>query len=328
MIISVFDLQQDFFSKIQQSILGPKNNWSHKYIVIFNYLFQSPGHSEGKKIDFTGKVNADISLIFAYRIPEICLMILNPETKFIYVQHGYYTIKMRRTFSGIIKKIDRIIVYFLLFLMVAFRRPKSIIPLLNFIFKVWIKGNGMNGTIAPASPNLALIQGAAWENWHREKIGWQTSTYCIKPYFERKKIQYKYEVGAWQYICQSLVEDGRINQDLIRKSLKDFIKKNKPNKIYFILHPRSNPSIYKDLAVNYEFVTDCIYTLPTLGHYSSLLIYAKQHALNIQLLPLENHEIPTDFRLAIAKPAAELKNYLKYTSTATESFVWQYLNKL
>lgn len=323
----LFDLQQDFWPKIQVAVLGPRELWPSNDVT-YRYLFSSKGSDTGVRLPSSGRLEVDVAIIFAYRIPEICLMILNPSVQFIYVQHGYYTLEMARTGAGVIRKLDRIMAYLWLCLMVALRRPATIIPLIKYVLRVWTTSRGMAGESAPASPALALVQGSHWVAWHKTKIGWGKSTYLLKPYFERKPIRPLEEEGAWQYICQSLVEDGRIGRSEIRKAMLRFIANRKPTKLYLVAHPRSDRSLYVDLGVPCEFVTNCIYTLPTAGHYSSLLIYAKQFGLGVDILPFEHHKIPNDFMEVISKPAEEIGAYLKYTTNANESFIWPFLDKL
>ena len=99
------------------------------------------------------------------------------------------------------------------------------------------------------------------------------------------------------YICQSLVEDGRIGKREYLKFIREMAKTIPPDKkLYIKLHPRSNSKLYEDCErPNIEMVEHFPFCTFYLGHYSSMLYVTLEFAQEVLLFEMETHRIPKEF---------------------------------
>ena len=236
------------------------------------------------------KLECDFAVIYAYRIPELLLIQANPAVDFIYVQHGYYPDYIRRSLTGILKKLDRVILYIKLLMIAPFFGVawNSILDLTL----IWLRPRHRAKSLR--SPGLCIINGDDWREFHVSKLGWTKANYISKPFFEPKIIQTS-DRFDYQYVCQSLVEDSRISKATLRGVIKSFIKQNNVQNLAIILHPRSDAQIYEDLGCSVNFFTDRCFDVRTFGHYSSLLIYLVENNVEVCLCGHEELNIPKDF---------------------------------
>ena len=101
------------------------------------------------------------------------------------------------------------------------------------------------------------------------------------------------------YLCQSLVEDGRLEKKKYIKFLNkmvSFLPKSK--KIYIKLHPRSRKDLYFSLRSNENVIFT--HDLPIcnfyIGHYTGLLATVKQISDNILIWLFSEHHTPEYFK--------------------------------
>ena len=101
------------------------------------------------------------------------------------------------------------------------------------------------------------------------------------------------------YICQTLIEDGRMEPEMFKVYLERLYMcaKDFDGDFYLKLHPRSDLSLYKEIQnldnviVTHKFPIGDIY----ISHYSTLLsvcVYLKKKVL---LVKFPGHEIPEAF---------------------------------
>ena len=236
-------------------------------------------------------LDCDVAVIYSYRIPELLLMKMNPDVKFVYIQHGYYPDLIKRHLFQILRKSDRISLFLYLIFLALFSGLK--LKNLRDVLAVWTLPEYKAKNLP--EPMLCVVSDYEWEKFHKKKLGWVKSKYINKKYYEQKLILRNSENYDYQYVCQSLVEDSRISSDKLITEINNFIYKNNIKKLALILHPRSDKKIYELLACEVDFVTDSCFDVPTFGHYSSLLLYLAENNVSVELCGETNIYITLDF---------------------------------
>lgn len=235
-------------------------------------------------------IKADVAVIYAYRIPELLLLLCNPEVKFIYMQHGYYPDRIKRDVSGIFKKYDRIVYY--ISLLLRFLIKTRNITAIKEILGLWLIDNYKIKHMP--SPDLCVVLDLSWIDFHKRKLGWTNSNYITKRFYEQKEILKNKDFDA-QYVAQTLVEDSRLSPGALINCLNNYIRKNNIKKLCIISHPRTVKEIYKGLECKYEFEDNHCYDVETFGHYSSLLLYLAENGIHVSLASDSTLKIPIDF---------------------------------
>ena len=121
------------------------------------------------------------------------------------------------------------------------------------------------------------------------------------------------------YICQTLVEDGRMDQSTFKKRviypLNEILKS--VSNLSLCMHPRSNKSIYSDLLINkkikidkfsYDYVNESNIFL---GHYSTIIFNLITSSEKVILIDIDWDHIP---------------DYISQSSSL--SLHWGYFNKI
>lgn len=261
--------------------------------VQFKYFLE--GHPSDGQTIHGSKISGlnlygDFAVIYAYRLPELILMQLNPEMKFIYIQHGYYPDLITRHFSQIFRKFDRLFLYTKL-LISGISKGISISVIFEML-RLWTSPK-FEATKLP-QPDMCIILDDSWQSFHERKLGWTSSSYIIKPFYEPKPIT-KDVTFDFQYICQSLVEDSRITEENLISTINNYIEKNNIENLAMIAHPRTNKEIYRGLKTNITFIEDRCFDIPAFGHYSSLLLYLAENSVPVDVCYSDGLIIPQDF---------------------------------
>ena len=236
------------------------------------------------------RIDADIAIIYAYRIPELLLLLYNPSVKFIYMQHGYYPDRIRRNKLRIFKKYDRILYY--ASLLIRYFLKTWNFTAIKQILGLWMIDNFESKEI-PA-PDICVVLDQSWANFHKRKLGWSNATYITKKFYEPKSI-FKNDSFDAQYVAQTLVEDSRLSTNTLINCLNKYIRANKIKRLCIISHPRTDRNVYSSLECDYEFEDDKCFVVPTIGHYSSLLLYLVENGIQVTLLSDEMINVPDDF---------------------------------
>lgn len=260
------------------------------------------------------KLDADYAIIFSYRIPELVLIQNNPHVKFLYVQHGYYPDILKRSVFGIFRKLDRIHVYFVFLLKYFFARFEFV-RLLD-ILGIWFVAKYKAKSIL--SPFKCFVFDKSWERFHVEKLGWKSSQYKQLKFYEPKPI-----IGSssysLQYVAQTLVEDGRLSQKILNATLNRYISNNSIQKLCILAHPRTDESIYTNLDCEISFEYGRCFNIPTIGHYSSLMLYLAENGVPVSVIGDEHIEIPEDFHEKLIQ-ASETR-LKQFTNNVEETFL-------
>lgn len=288
----------------------PKIHFEYKYFILDNSEGIPINNSRLKSL----RINADYVVIFAYRIPELILMQSNPAVKFVYIQHGYYPDFLKRNLFGIIKKADRAVIYmgFVLKYFLAHWRINETLDIL----KLWLKPGHQATSLR--EPNLCFVFDDYWEQFHQKKLGWKNSKYSFTKYYEPKKIkkETKYTI---QYVAQTLVEDGRLDKASLIEVLNKYIHLNGVSKLCILGHPRTDESLYRDLDCEYFFEYNSCFAIPTIGHYSSLMLYLAENGVDVSIISSDRLEIPKDFYIALDR--SRFDHIKRYTNDKSDTII-------
>ena len=140
----------------------------------------------------------------------------------------------------------------------------------------------------------------SWDDYYKEHFGYEKEQmlYIGNPDFlliKGKDLSKKEDAVC--YICQSFVEEVRLDAS----KLDDFLKKLKDSlhgkKLYIKMHPMTDKKYYEAISSydNVEFTKDFPICRAYIGHYSSLLAVAKQVSDDLLIWQLPDHHLPSYF---------------------------------
>lgn len=250
--------------------------------------------------------NIKTLVVFAQRIPDTFLVSIanNQGLITIMYQHGLYIPFMKREMSLFYKNFFKTIRYIKYAYHTGRINKISGIKLIFKYINVWIFGkNRESQKIIHTNMNTRFVLnwGEYWMKYHKEQYGYSYQKQYVvgNPDFEnidKESISNKkIKNNTLCYVAQTLVEDGRLSEDMFLDfilNLSKFVKKHQIS-LYVRLHPRSNIALYEKLPnrtlfSDSEFPPCNIY----LGHYSSLIAKTIFYSNNLILIDFPGHEIP------------------------------------
>lgn len=179
----------------------------------------------------------------------------------------------------------------------------TLIDLYHFLLKEDItipESNHLHSNLIRA--NKVFTFDKSWDDYYIHKYGYKKESlvYIGNPdllALKGKDIDNKEDAVC--YLCQSLVEDGRLSKEAYSEFLKT-LKQNIANKkkLYIKLHPRSKMGFYKEIKdhKNIVFINDLPICKFYIAHYTGLLATVKQISNNILIWLLPNHHTPEYFK--------------------------------
>lgn len=254
--------------------------------------------------------SADAVLTMAPRLPDYRVAAVAREAGALVgqVQHGLYVEFMQRDPSLWFRRVGKAIWYARCALDVGKWSGAGRIAVLaaaldHFAMggRLGIARKGVPGT----SPDVAYVYGSYWESFFREHYGYDSSEYVHTGYPDLEGIK---GAGTMEpeaevcYVCQSLVEDGRIQRSTLVSFLDALVEavRLRGSRVAFKLHPRSDRSLYDRYGSAADLIESGIPSAPVyVGHYSSLLAAGFALGSRILLVDLPGHTIPQYF----ARPA-------------------------
>lgn len=249
------------------------------------------------------RYNLKVLTVMAQRIPDTAFVLAAKElgVHTVMYQHGLYIPFIKREnslFVNQIRKVFRFICY--INAVSALINKNFFITLFNYI-QVFLSGKNIKNTTLPygkLNVERVLVYGNYWKQYHKDVFGYCIEQQNVVGYPELKSLTNDKENIAAPgvcYIAQTLVEDGRLDREI----LIDFLERlalsceNSKQALTIKLHPRSDLEIYKCLQGDIVFemarfpISD-IY----IGHYSSLVAKAAFVTNNILLIDFPGHNIP------------------------------------
>ena len=294
--IAIFDLNSSYLSRRPKTLFPGDELKKIQYLFLFDDVNKS---IHGQKLCFPFKIRNRNVLIFGYRVPELCLIALNPNVNFIYIQPGVDPKFLDRNWFLVLKKYKTIFMYLLMVLSVLFIAPSKFIALIYQILNVWfnIRISKLSDYVNVGSPSNLLLFDASSVSFFEEKLLWK-STWHHFPFFERKNVSplpYKLK-GLKQYICQTLVEDARLSKSDFHQMFENLLHRQNGRKLILIAHPRTDLDIFGRYEDQIIIEHEKLYDTEAYGHYSNLLIFAIYKNLNVNIIEFENHPIPDEFK--------------------------------
>ena len=247
----------------------------------------------------------------AQRIPDMWMLTLFNYKKIPtnIVQHGLWSDKLQRVsfLLLVIQKFSKFISYISYVFKICNLNKipyfGSLIDLYNFLLREDItipETKYLNKHMIRA--NIVFAFDKTWDEYYTRKYGYNISDliYIGNPdLLLLKDIDINDKENSICYLCQSLVEDGRLSKSIFI----DFLKKLANSvplskKLYIKLHPRSKIEFYKDLNKyqNIVFTHDLPLCDYYVAHYTGLIATVKQITDNVLIWLLPNHHTPEYFK--------------------------------
>jgi hypothetical protein len=254
---------------------------------------------------------ADLFVCFGQpsRIPDAfwTLYFNRKGVETVRVQHGLFIKDYHRT--GEFWKNERIrTVYYFTYLLLIFLFTRfgsklgTILELVNRQVKfLSIEGKTDNRI----SSKIVIIWGEYWKSWFKSYPYYtDKNTYIICGGFDfeilqqEEKVIYPDGLSA-TYICQTLVEDGRLEKHVFEAFLERLYEfaSGFEGHLYLKLHPRSSEDFYKKLntldnvSLTHKFPVSELY----ISHYSTLLTVSVYLKKKIVLIQFPGHSVPEAF---------------------------------
>jgi len=245
-------------------------------------------------------ISPESFLVMAQRIPDNALVSiankLNIQTfKF---QHGLYIPFMKRDISMFISKMVKTLRYIQYALVVAQATKYNKIEMIKEYINIFLKGKKITDTNFPLekiNAKTVFVYGDYWKEYHKEEYGYILEQQIVVGYpdlAQLDSIKRKPQENAVCYICQTLVEDGRLPREQMIDFVELLAKSIGDTKLYMKLHPRSDMTLYKALQNKKNVVfskTDFPHVTKYIGHYSSMLAIAMYLTDEVFLWEFEGH---------------------------------------
>ena len=307
-----------FGNPISERLLNLSNNIRVFYIhdnydkgevvILPKYTKRLLTIDSNKVIHYIKKYPPSCFLSFSFRIPDVywTLFFNNLSIPTFQVQHGLYVDNYKRSVKFLLLEVKRVISY-LHYLYSISKLVKNKKQTLGSLIKKDVNIPVENSEIDQniRSKNL-ILWGSYWKSWFKDNYGYTNSTlYHICGSFDFNLLNLpdkliKGNESSITYICQTLVEDGRLKRELFEVFMSNFIDlvEHIDQTIYIKYHPRSDRDLYSRLKgfKNVEFTEKYPFSQIYIGHYSSLLTLASHMKKDIIFVEFPGHPTPAAFQ--------------------------------
>tara|TARA_B100000900_G_C20578268_1_gene716285 strand:- start:1029 stop:2186 length:1158 start_codon:yes stop_codon:yes gene_type:complete len=247
----------------------------------------------------------------AQRIPDMWILSLfnhlNINTNI--VQHGLWSDKLQRVslFSLIVQKFSKFLNYISYTKKICSLNKIPFLSTLKDLYDFLLKEN--KTILETRYLNIEKIRAKrvfafdnSWNDYYTKKYGYSLNEieYIGNPdllLLKDKNLSIKEDSIC--YLCQSLVEDGRLEKEKYIRFLNKMVSYlPKSKKIYIKLHPRSRMYFYLSLKNNKNviFTNDLPICNFYIGHYTGLLATVNQISDNILVWLFSDHHTPEYFK--------------------------------
>ena len=264
----------------------------------------------------------------AQRIPDMWMLSLfnhfNIKTNIL--QHGLWSDKLVRIslFSLLIQKFSKFVHYISYTLKISKLNNLPLLPILYDLYEFLLKENKtiietkyLNSEKIRA--NIVFAFDETWEHYYTKKYGYNKEQliYVGNPdLLLLKNVDLSKKEASICYLCQSLVEDGRLEKDNYMYFLSKMVSfLPSSQKLYIKLHPRSRMNNYLSIKdkENVIFTNDLPVCDFYIGHYTGLLATAKYISNNILIWLFSDHHTPEYFKKfgsTVTNNYKELNNFM------------------
>ncbi len=267
------------------------------------------------------EIKPDSFLVMAQRIPDSALIAIANELNIrtFKFQHGLYIPYMKRNISMFFSKIIKTIRYMEYALVISIAVKKNRMEVIKNYLNIFIRGKKLVNTNLPLekiNAKTVFVYGEYWKKYHTDEFGYTYEQQIIVGYpdlIQLMEIKKKPQEDAICYICQTLVEDGRMPREQMEQFSKILAKNIGDKKLYIKLHPRSDVSLYQSFE-NMPNVTFLKTGFPCctkyIGHYSSLLAMAMYLTNEVFLWKFKDHNEYPFYLVNNGKIFSDDENYL------------------
>lgn len=284
-------------------------------------------------------INPISLLVMAQRIPDTAIISianeLNIDTyKF---QHGLYIPFMKRSIGMFFSKIKKTFRYLKYSLVIAEAIKENKYKVLFDYIDIFIKGKKLSSKLLPydkINAQKVFVYGEYWKDYHIQEFMYRKEQQITVGYPDLSQldiIKKQFQENAVCYICQSLVEDGRLSRDIMLEFMNILSNNIGDKKLYLKLHPRSDISLYEIFKDNDNVVltSDFPNCNKYIGHYSSLIAMSMYLTDSIFLWEFKNHnEYPFYFTENVkhfSSNDSELKDFLECeVSESNKNYIIDY----
>ena len=248
-------------------------------------------------------------ICFGYRIPDLywTYFFNSLGAKTFQVQHGLYTDFFPKNILGYLSNFRRKAKYLYYFILIAILSKFSIKTLSSTLRKDFIFRDFEAVINEKLMSDHIFVWGEYWVNWYKQHLFYKSekTKFSICGSFDalllRNRNNHICDDESIAYICQTLVEDGRMTKrmfNIFLNNLEEFASLNKI-KLFIKLHPRSNLNLYRKIIANpkVKLTKKFPITKRYIGHYSALLgnCFRRDSSVLIATFPGIGHKIPKHF---------------------------------
>jgi hypothetical protein len=220
-------------------------------------------------------------------------------------QHGLYIEFMRRSIKFYFDKLMKTFRYAVYAYTISKYINRNGFKVLIEYIKIFVQGSKKQAEskVLLEKPNvdIVFVIGDYWKKFHSTMFGYRNDQQINIGYPDLMMLtdikKQNYQNKSVCYICQSLVEDGRLD----RKHMVDFLYKmvsSLPTDtiLYFKLHHESDMSLYDPYVADNVVVINNLDLLPYcgkyVGHYSSFLALPLSLTDEVLLWEFPGHDTP------------------------------------
>jgi hypothetical protein len=245
----------------------------------------------------------ELLLVNASRIPDVhvALACRRLGIQISYIQHGMYIPFMKRTLGFFFRKAFKTLRY----LYYAFDSARALGEFRVGVNLFRIHVLGASRTLMdryPAIyPDIAAVISDYWKAWHLEHYRFLSSRFYVMglPDFWKQTFSSEVIPNSIAYCYQTLVEDGRIDENVMKSFYPQLIAWTKAKGLTLQVkgHPRMDPAFrayFQNQGITVEMakVPD---TRWVIGHYSSLLPFWGARGRQVYCVNLPGHQIDPSF---------------------------------
>ena len=290
-----------------------------KNVYQYRTNFTGPKAIERKLV----KKGVKVLVINALSVPDlrVAKALTNlKDIKLVYLQHGLYIPYMKRNVGFFFKEAKKVISYFYYSLsIVNYYRLIKALKIMGVFVLGWSRNNIPDHLLKRV--NKSLVFSRYWKSWHRH-VYKLNSDFQVIGTPDLGTFRYSQNKDAIIYCSQTLVEDGRIEQEVIFQfydDLRQYAERLGNVPVVVKIHPRnSEETLEKMRQLNFSIEKD---TIPlgkvVVGHYSSLLPVWGVNKIPMLVVELPGHITPLSIRNS-ASEVVDQEEFRNMSSMPTE----------
>ena len=246
----------------------------------------------------------EVLLTDSHRVVDLPIILAARDSRITisYTQHGIYLPFMKRSAGFFLRKITKTFRYLYYAVIVAIHQKNVRLALELIGIHVF----GCDRTYLDKYPHLFADQSVVfsdyWAKWHVDFYRFPNRNIFPVGATDFRKFEFtdEYDERYISYCYQTLVEDGRIEKELMFDFYNDLNVWRLQHGLEVLVkwHPRGDNNCRDHLcSLGWAIVDDRIpNTQYVIGHYSSLLSFWGIHGRTVITLGLEGHDIIESFR--------------------------------